>query len=1032
MHWTALPRGFSSRATLCSLVLALLAGCSRAEEPEETTFYSRRIEPVLEQSCAASPTRSGCHVRSEDGRHALGNLSVESYEDLALRRDLLITYGPYGVPGLLLKAVPNFSLGLTSWKSAAPTVITTRIAHVGDQGIDFTSPGFTTIDNWIRNGAAENNAGGGPSAVPRDDCAEDLGADPAFDQNVDPAAADFDLFARSVSPILADSCAASNCHGSRANTLYLTCGDGPEQVRWNYFAAADYVSADPEASELLRRVLASSSGGSYHEGGAIFDSIADPDYQALLEWARQKGGPSRVPTDPGFEFFADRVQPVLVKRGCMMLGCHSASMFHDYRLRGGSGGHFGLAATRKNYELTLEQVALESPDPRASRIVQKNLTPGLGGILHRGGALFGAGEACDLAVAESGPLDEQDPYCVIAAWIARERESRMANAQPLQALVYVRRPPKPTADAPQDWADFAPGGELVRVALTRAESGELTTGAETSLSQLCGLAPASTEVRRPAVSWDGTRVAFSARGGATQPFRIYVVEAGACAVDGSIDAVPAPFADGSNPTPDNGELVHNFDPTFAPDGRIVFVSTRGNVTNAQVFSYRGPQRTPADPSKLNTNLYVREADGSIRQLTFLLNQELLPSFMRDGRVILSAEKRAPQFYQLAGRRINLDGGDYHPLFAQRGTVGFTQFSDVVELASKNFAAILSERGARHGAGALGIINRSIGVDQLSESDDDYLVDPAAKTYPNPDFYQKSLSVWDAAATGKLGGTSGAYQGPSPLPDGRLLVGYASAVTDLAGFDGGFDIAVVDPLKAPNAANARQILIAGPADEIWPVAVYARQNLGVFRSRADEPNGTTRFDSSLGARAQVSILNVPILTSLLFQNTRSGRNVPPGSELEVWESLPPEAGVKSFAEGGSFVIDDDYGSVYVRRAPLGSVSPYGDGSAKLLLRGGVPVVLATRIALSGDGEPVRHFQREEMQFYPGENTHQSFRPTLFNGLCAGCHGSVKGPELHAVVNPDILTSASDVEALEPGQPAADLSVVVGQPQGPVFP
>jgi hypothetical protein len=1029
MHPTALPGGVSSRATLCLLALTLLGGCSREDEPEPTTFYSRRIAPILEQSCAASPTRSGCHVRSEDGRHALGNLSLESYEDLSFRRDLLVNYGPYGVPGLLLKALPNFSVGLTSWKSADPTLITTRIAHAGDQGIDFTSPGYTTIDSWIKNGAAENNANQLPAASPRDDCAEELGRDPAFDSERDPGTADYDLFSQTVNPILGRSCAASNCHGARANTLYLTCGRTPQQARWNYFAAGDYVSTNAESSELLRRVLASSSGGSYHEGGSLFDSIVDPEYEALLEWARLKGGPSRVPSDPGFEFFADRVQPMLVKRGCMMLGCHSASMFHDYRLRGGSGGHFGLAATRKNYELSLEQLALESPDPRTSRIMRKNLAPGLGGILHRGGALFGDGQTCDTAAAETGALDEQEPYCVIASWIARERVNRLGTAEPLRAVVFVRRPPKTGPDTPQDWAVFEPGAEVVRAELTRAANGDLSVGAESSLSQSCGLDPASSEVRRPAVSWDGTRIAFSARTGANQPFRIHVIEGGACSVEPSIDA--APVDDRGSAVPDNGELFHNFDPAFAPDGRLVFVSTRGNVTNAAAFSYQGPQRTPADPSKLNTNLYVREADGSIRQLTFLLNQELLPSFMRDGRVILSTEKRAPDFYQLAGRRINLDGGDYHPLFGQRSSIGFTQLSDVVELADKNFAAILSERGARHGAGALAIVNRSIGVDQQSQDDTDYLVDPGAKTYPNPDFYQKSLSIWDAQASGKLAATSGAYQGPSPLPDGRLLVSYAGAVSDLGGFSGGFDIAVVDPVRSA-AEGGRQILISGASDELWPVAVYARQNLGVFRSRADEPNGATRIEPELGVRAQVSILDVPLLGSLLFQNTRTGRNLPPNAELELWESLPPEPGVVSFDTGGSFVTDDRYGKLYVRRSPLGSVSPYADGSAKLLLRGGVPVVMAARVALAGDAEPARHFQREEMQFYPGENAHQSFKRTQFNGLCAGCHGSVQGPEIHAAANPDILTSASDVTALEPGQPASDLSVIVGTPQGPEFP
>ena len=157
----------------------------------------------------------------------------------------------------------------------------------------------------------------------------------------------------------------------------------------------------------------------------------------------------------------------------------------------------------------------------------------------------------------------------------------------------------------------------------------------------------------------------------------------------------------------------------------MFASTRGNVTNAGAFGYSGPQRTPADPTKLNANLYVRESDGSIRQLTFLLNQELLPSFMRDGRVIFTTEKRAPDFYQLAGRRINLDGGDYHPLFGQRSTIDYNQLTDVVELADKNLAMILSARGAQHGAGTLAIVNRSIGIDQTSADPADYLVDRVA-------------------------------------------------------------------------------------------------------------------------------------------------------------------------------------------------------------------------------------------------------------------------------------------------------------------
>src|SRR5262249_19313755 len=145
----------------------------------------------------------------------------------------------------------------------------------------------------------------------------------------------------------------------------------------------------------------------------------------------------------------------------------------------------------------------------------------------------------------------------------------------------------------------------------------------------------------------------------------------------------------------NGLLIHNFDPSYAPaeaaSSHIVFASTRGNL-NAGVYDYQGPQRTPANTNKPNANLYMFEpAGGSTRgrQPTYLLNMERQPSFMSDGRLVFTAEKRAPNFYQLALRRINLDGGDYHPLYAQRGSIGYPEATQVVELADKNFAAIFS-------------------------------------------------------------------------------------------------------------------------------------------------------------------------------------------------------------------------------------------------------------------------------------------------------------------------------------------------------
>ena len=1005
---------------LLGVVVLASFGCQRADaDYGKTTFYDRKITPAL-HTAGCTPSGSGSRCHGSDGAgNADGNLSFETYDTLTLRRDLLTDYGPYGVPGLLLKVIPPFKVSLTNWKNEDPLVITTAVTHDAGSQIDFTSAQFVTLDTWIRNGAAENNAPPAPPTRKLDPCSHALGSDPLFDPTSDPAQPDYPTFLTQVAPVVADKCSAGNCHGSSSNALHITCGTSPEETRWNYFALQDYVSADATSSEILRRALAPEAGGTYHEGGTVFDSRDDAGYVAIENWAKAKGGPSNVPQNAGFEFFASRVQPMLVKRGCMMLGCHSASMFHDYRLRGGSGGQFSLAVTRHNYELSLEQLALESPTPNASRIIAKNLAPEAGGIRHRGGALFGTGDldtACDMTAAQTGPIDEQKPYCVIAAWFAEEKSERMANAKPFAGVVYVRRAPVTGPDTPQDYATYNPGAEVIQNAAALAADGTLTSGGETSLSTLCGLDATRTDARRPAVAWDGQRVAFAARTSATDPYHVYVVSGGTCAVDAAIDA-PA-IDDHGEPVTPNGELVHNFDPAFAPDGRIVFASTRGNILNTDAFSYSGPQRTPADPSRLNANLYIREGDGKIRQLTFLNNQEFLPAFMRDGRLIFTAEKRAPNFYQLAGRRMNLDGADYHPLFGQRSSIDFTQFTDVVELADKNLAFILSDKGAQRGAGTLAILNRSVGIDQLSETPSDYLVDPAAITTPDKPFYQHSLAIVDPNATGKLSGTQGAYRNPAPLPNGNLVVSYAPTVTDLTAFSGKFELDVVNPqtgVRTPFVSDAAR-------DCLWPVVVYAKPNNGVFQSRQDEANAATFIGS--GTNATVTVLDVGVLGSLLFQNTRSGRELLSLGSFSVWEDLPPEPGVTDFASGGAFVVNDAYGQVYARRQLLGNVPVQSDGSAAVTLPGGVPVNLEVRAKLAGDGGAVDHHQREEMQFYPGERAHQSFQRKFFNGLCGGCHGSVSGREMELAVKPDILTQASQVAARD--ATPADLTGTPGSP------
>src|SRR5690606_25198964 len=127
-------------------------------------------------------------------------------------------------------------------------------------------------------------------------------------------------------------------------------------------------------------------------------------------------------------------------------------------------------------------------------------------------------------------------------------------------------------------------------------------GTDESLSAGCGLDPSTADIQRPQVSWDGSRIAFAARSSASEPLAIYEMNA-----DGS-DCAKHPEINATPPSA-NGLLIHNFDPVYAPleNGvlRIVFASTRGNLASG-AYDYDGPQRTPADPSKPNANLYVLE------------------------------------------------------------------------------------------------------------------------------------------------------------------------------------------------------------------------------------------------------------------------------------------------------------------------------------------------------------------------------------------------------------------------------------------
>ena len=166
--------------------------------------------------------------------------------------------------------------------------------------------------------------------------------------------------------------------------------------------------------------------------------------------------------------------------------------------------------------------------------------------------------------------------------------------------------------------------------------------------------------------------------------------------------------------------------------------------------------------------------------------------------------------------------------------------------------------------------------------------------------------------------------------------------------------------------------------------------------------------------------MPVLASLLFQNTPTGRVVEPDLEsFSVFEELPPD--VAAFPDCGGNTACDQLGKdgkVYVRRRLLGNVPVQGDGSAHFRVPGGLPVVLRLGDDAESRSLKLPRWQREAMTFQPGEYAHQSMPSAFFDNLCAGCHGAVSGRPVDAAMRPDFLTQASIVAAVV--QPPTDLT------------
>lgn len=985
---------------------AALAAVSCAGGGELGPRYERQIQPIFDARCTTSAA-GACHTDDGTGR-AQGNLDLTSYENATRRPDVLRRFGSYPFPLLLVKAVSDPPRVMIPVNVGDGVNVPLFVRHAGGALLAVDDPEFAVLDRWLRDGAPYDDEPPPGLVIDRGPCSNviryDLFSQPTL-QAVDTGSAVYQQFQTEVWPVLADDrrgCLGRECHGARDTNhvptieLYFTCGADDLQQRFNYLMARTYIG-DAGRGQLSQKAL---RGASYHTGGYPFESVADPGYRAIRDWAAADA-PFPLQAGEGEAFFRANVQPVLVARGCYFEACHSLSNFNFYKPLAGTDGMYGTRVMLHNYLQARFMLGLESRDPAQGRLLKKNLMPEATGIRHRGGPLLVPLGDCELDVDEvrADPgrrwFEELSAGCVLAVWHQLERAIAIERGQmspsPGAVGVFVRRPPNP--DRQIDFASYRPGADLLRLDFTLDARGRVTglAGEPTSLLGGCGVAPGAADVRRPDIKGDGSQVIFAMRGSASEGLDVWTVN-----IDGSECRRLGLPDDGVDAA---GEPIHHFDPIYAPGNVYIFASTRGDGDHPDP-ERRHPSRTPKHFLP-NSNIWVWAEGGSPRRVSYLSGAELAPRLLHSREIVYAVEKAAPDFYQISTRAIRLDdGGGYRPELGQRSKMGYGEVTETRELIDFRTAFIGSHPGSYFGGGALGVQDITLGLEELTFQGDGFMhpvmvLDPDAASRP-----------------GEPG--TGVYRSPTPLADGRILVAYSPGVVDLGDPSAAVDYGlwVVDPsgIEPP-----WQLYDSPGAFDLEPVVAFER----VF---VPQPNRIHQGDFR---RGEYVFHSIPLFAPLLNDNTRLGlmldRSV---AAIRVLEQMSPPEGATSPADVAGELYGDQ--QVYVRRRLIGEVPLLPDGSVRLMVPASTPLILEL---LDADGNVIDR-QREEEQLGAGETQPRMIPEAQFNGICGGCHNALDGSELSVSPGPDILTGASTRSDAASAEPVDLYSDPATRPEAPL--
>lgn len=826
------------------------------------------------------------------------------------------------------------------------------------------------------------------------------------------SSAEEDRFASTVVPVLEQRCASSSCHGAQQGAAaqqldaqkWLTFTiDGAGHIADPAAALASVKaklsSENPAFSSFLRKTLPIREGGKYHYQGSVFGSRSDPDFVALSTFAETVTDGTEGASEAAFtaeeQRFASDVYPLLINRGCATATCHGSLMF--------GGAVFASPALPGTLELPRAEMRatyLEARrnltlwgDPLRSRLLTKILPLEKGGVLHKGGNdVFFASDI------EAG----RDPRTsasvqAILGWIAAERAATLgkdAAPWPKQPSIVFVGGPLPAA-GPFEVQPYTPGTNLYRL-------DPPYTGAPVNLTN----APATADIRDPAVSHDGTTIVYSMRTSASDAHNLYLV-----GVDGNgarkltSDAAAGP----------GGATLGNFAPVFGPNGgfaepgsgapeRIYWSSTRAGDASDVV-------------AQQNADLYAMDVDGTnVERLTYTVVPEVQPTFLSTGEfqgtLAYTLRRSAEGGYKGVLFRFPVDHNralhvqpEAHPHFGMSEPPKV--FYRLRELPDGRAALVLLDEKNVWRGGQLALLERQFAVE---------VPDGSEKSATLPGF-RHALTVLtpDAAREGASAG--GLWRDPIGLPDGSILVARSKGAIDLADRKASPHTELVrivlDADRTTNRPTVKSTdLVFGDAklSASQPVAVYPRPPEDAQHERAwtNDDAPATLVHSGLPVIEAVIAQLSPLAPRTLREDIAFMRAVVPLSVAGALDTTAvPADETRNKMEGATRVS-------LTGRMPLfaaAEVPPAADGS----IAAHIPAKVSVRVVtLDADHLAVGALQHQWYATLPSERFPVGIPQSSYNASCGGCHGAMDGKP-NSVLDPptDFITQASVTASLYEG-------------------